>query len=215
MAVEIYDVTLTVRPGMVLWPGDTDVQVVPVSRMANGDDHNVSDLALSAHTGTHVDAPFHFVAGGATVEQLSLDVLVGPAVVVHLPGVAAIAEFDLEVLCLPPATRRLLFKTRNSALWARGETAFQADYVALTPGAARWIVARDIQLVGVDYLSVDGFDARDRAVHRTLLGAGVVAVEGLDLSAVQPGVYELYCLPLKLAGLDGAPARVLLVRREA
>ena len=208
----IYDVTLPVRPGMVVWPGDAGVQLLPATRMADGDEHNVSRLALGVHTGTHVDAPYHFVADGATVEQLPLDVLVGPAVVVHLPNVAAITAADLEALRLPPETRRVLFKTRNSTLWARGEAVFRTGFVALTLDAAQWVVKQDIQLVGVDYLSVEGYDSQGHPVHRMLLGAGVVLVEGLDLRAVEPGVYELYCLPLKLVGADGAPARVILVQ---
>jgi arylformamidase len=210
--MKVYDVTLPVRSGMVVWPGDAGVQLLPATRMADGDEHNVSRLTLGVHTGTHVDAPYHFVADGATVEQLPLDVLVGPAVVVHLPSVAAIAVADLEALRLPPETRRLLFKTRNSTLWARGEAVFQTDFVALTPDAARWVVDQGIQLVGVDYLSVEDYDSQGYPVHRMLLGAGVVLIEGLDLRAVEPGVYELYCLPLKLVGADGAPARVILVQ---
>ena len=208
----IYDVTLPVRPGMVVWPGDAGVQLLPATRMADGDEHNVSRLALGVHTGTHVDAPYHFVADGATVEQLPLDVLVGPAVVVHLPNVAAITAADLEALRLPPETRRVLFKTRNSTLWARGEAVFQTDFVALTLDAAQWVVKQDIQLVGVDYLSVEAYDSQGHPVHRTLLNAGVVLVEGLALNAVESGIYELYCLPLKLVGVDGAPARVILVQ---
>lgn len=210
--VKIYDVTLSVHPGMIVWPGDAGVRLVPTSQMADGDDHNVHKLALGVHTGTHVDAPYHFVADGITVEQLSLDALVGQVLVAHLPDVAAIAVAHLEALRLPPETRRLLFKTRNSALWARGEAAFQTDYVALTPDAAQWIVEHDIRLVGVDYLSVDDFDDRDHPVHRTLLGAGIIIIEGLNLSEVESGIYQLYCLPLKLVGADGAPARVILVQ---
>lgn len=210
---KIYDVTLPVYPGMIVWPGDAGVRLMPTSRMADGDDHNVSELSLGVHTGTHVDAPYHFLADGVTVEQLPLDALVGPAIVAHLPDVAAITAADLEALHPPTETQRLLFKTRNSDLWARGEIAFQMDYVALTPDAARWVVERGMRLVGVDYLSVDGFHSQDHPVHRTLLRAGVVIVEGLDLRGVEAGVYELYCLPLKLAGADGAPARVILIRR--
>ena len=212
--MKIYDVTLSVHPDMVVWSGNAGVQLLPVMRMADGDDHNLSKLALGVHTGTHVDAPFHFVADGATAEQLPLGVLVGSAVVVHLPDLTALTAPDLEILDLPPKTRRVLFKTRNSTLWARGETAFQTDFVALTPNAAHWVVERGIRLVGVDYLSVEGYHSPGHPVHKTLLGGGVVVIEGLNLSEVEPGIYDLYCLPLKLVGADGAPARVILIQRE-
>ena len=212
--MKIYDVTLPIDPGMVIWPGDGGVRLVPIRRMADGDDLNLSKLALGVHTGTHVDAPYHFVADGTTIEQLPLEVLVGPTVVVHLPDVTTITAADLEAPYLPPETQRVLFKTRNSSLWAQGETAFQTGFVALTLDAARWIVERPIRLVGVDYLSVDGFGSQGHPVHRTLLGAGVVAIEGLNLSRVEPGVYDMYCLPLKLVGADGAPARVILIEKE-
>lgn len=210
----MYDLTLPVFPGMVVWPGDAGVRLMPIRRMADGDDLNLSQAALGMHTGTHVDAPYHFVADGATIEQLSLEVFVGPAVVVNLADVEAITVADLEALHLPQGLQRLLFKTRNSDLWAQGEPAFQTDFVALGLDAARWIVERGIRLVGVDYLSVEGFHSTGHPVHQRLLGASVVVVEGLDLSAVAPGGYDLYCLPLKLVGAEGAPARVILIERE-
>ncbi len=212
--MKIYDVTLPVHPGMVVWPGDAGVRLMPTSRIAEGAEVNLSKLVLSSHSGTHVDAPYHFAAGGATVEQLPLPALVGPAVVAHLPQAAAISAADLEALRLPPQTRRVLFRTRNSALWAAGEAAFRSDYAALTPDAAGWLAGRGVWLVGVDYLSVEGYESPGYPVHRALLGAGVVLVEGLNLSDVPAGAYELYCLPLKLVGADGAPARVILIQRS-
>lgn len=212
--MKIYDVTLPVHAGMIVWPGEARMRLAPVLRMAEGDDINLSKLTLSAHAGTHVDAPYHFGDDGATVERLPLEALVGPAVVVHLPDATAITAADLEALRLPPETRRLLFKTRNSTLWTQGEKMFQAGYTALSPDAADWIVERGIRLVGIDYLSIDTFDRPDHPVHQTLLAAGVVVIEALDLSGVEAGSYELYCLPLKLVGADGAPTRVILVQRE-
>ncbi len=177
--------------------------------MINGDKCNDSDLSCNLHTGTHVDAPLHFLADGADVTALALDTLIGPAVVAALPEVDVITADDLERLALPPHTRRLLLRTRNSESWSRGDREFHRDFVALTADAAHWVVARGIQLIGVDYLSVQRFHDGPET-HITLLQAGVVILEGLNLSQVVPGDYELICLPLKLAGAEGAPARTVL-----
>lgn len=207
----IYDISLPIHNDMPVWPGDPGVQVERTSRLEDGDSANVSGIRMGAHTGTHVDAPYHFLADGRPVDTLPLDVLTGPAIVCHLPGVTAIDSADLEALNLPANARRILFKTRNSDLWARDERAFREDFVALTPGAACWIVARGIRLVGVDYLSVQRFRDEKPTTHVTLLQAGVIVIEGLNLAAVQPGTYDLFCLPLKLVGADGAPARTILI----
>ena len=207
----VYDISLPIHNEMTVWPGDPGVQVGRTLRLEDGDSANVSQIQMGAHTGTHVDAPFHFLPDGPPVDTLPLDVLTGPAVVCHLPDVTAIDSADLEALNLPANARRLLFKTRNSDLWARDERAFREDFVALTPDAARWIVARGIRLVGVDYLSVQRFHDEKPTTHVTLLQAGVIVIEGLNLAAVPPGTYDLFCLPLKLAGADGAPARAILI----
>jgi arylformamidase len=159
--------------------------------------------------GTHVDAPFHFISGGDPVEAMPLDVLMGPAVVTYLPEVAAVTATDLEALDLPAGVQRLLLRTRNSKLWTTGVEEFQPDFVALTVDAAQWVVQRGIRLLGVDYLSVQRFDDGPE-VHQILLEARVVIVEGLNLAGVEPGEYELICLPLKLTGAEGAPARAVL-----
>jgi len=177
-----------------------------------GDAANVSRLVCSVHIGTHVDAPIHYVGGGPTVENLPLDVLIGPTVVVELLDVDDITPGCLETLTLPSDTARLLFKTRNSELWADPGHGFYPDFVALTPDAARWVVQKGIRLVGVDYLSVQRFRDPEPLTHIVLLEAGVVVVEGLDLRGVPPGHYQLICLPLKLAGCDGAPARAVLIK---
>jgi arylformamidase len=205
--MKIYDVTLPISPAMPVWPGDPPVSLKMVKRIEDGAKDNLSHLASSVHIGTHVDAPLHFIAGGGDISSLSLDVLIGPATVVALPDADAITAGDLARLNLPRQVKRLLFKTRNGAL---PPTEFSKDFVALTLDAAQWIVERGVRLVGVDYMSVEHFDG-DGSVHRALLGAGVVAVEGLDLRDVPPGDYTLYCLPMKLAGSEGAPARVILV----
>lgn len=168
---------------------------------------------MDIHAGTHVDAPWHFIPDGKTVETLDLNVLMGPAMVAHLPGVDSVGPEDLDSLDLPKETERLLLRTRNSLLWEAEEGEFQKDFVALTLDAARWVAERGIRLVGVDYLSVQRFnDPPD--THEVLLAAEIIILEGLDLSRVSSGWYDLYCLPLKLVGAEGAPARAVLVRHD-
>lgn len=200
--MELIDVTVPLRPGMVVFPGDPEVSLGRVSSIAGGAVANVSRLEAGVHTGTHVDAPLHFRDGAPAVESLPLEVLVGPAEVVDATGLEREVGEDFP---FPSGVERLLLKTRNSELWAR--EAFAEDAVALSPGAARCLVELGVRLVGIDYLSVGGEE-----VHRTLLDAGVVVLEGLDLRGVEPGAYRLLCLPLKLVGADGAPARAILAR---
>jgi len=209
----IYDVSLTISNGMTVWPGDPGVHVERTLRMEDGAPANVSTIQMGTHTGTHVDAPFHFVPDGKPVDTLPLDILTGPAVVCHLPDAEAIDVTQVQSLDLPAGTQRLLFKTRNSRWWEEGVREFQRDFVALTPDAARWVVDRGIRLVGVDYLSVQRFHDHRPTTHVTLLRAGVVIIEGLNLSKVPAGEYNLYCLPLKLLGADGAPSRAILIER--
>ncbi|MCB1771584.1 MAG: cyclase family protein [Candidatus Competibacteraceae bacterium] len=205
------DISLTISPDLPHWPGSPLTELTRRRDMARGDSVNDSVLTCGVHTGTHVDAPLHFLADGADVTRLSLAVLIGPAVVATLPEVKAITARDLEALNLPPDTQRLLLRTRNSEDWQRGDRTFRPDFVALTTDAAHWIVARGIQLIGIDYLSIQRF--RDNPeTHIALLQAGIVIVEGLNLTGIEPGDYELICLPLKLAGAEGAPARAVLRR---
>jgi len=206
----IYDISLSISPSLPTWPGDrSPVQIEPVARIAEGSRANVSRITLGTHTGTHVDPPIHFVANGKTVDQLDLEVLIGPALVVDLRGRRAIAAADLEAT-VPAGVERVLFKTDNSRLWAEG-TAFTSDYVGLTAEAAHWLVERGLRLVGTDFLSVQRYSDPHPGAHNTLLGAGVIIVEGLNLFDVPPGLYQLICLPLKIAQGDGAPARAVLV----
>lgn len=208
---ETFDISVPLRRGMPVWPGSPGIELTPIMRLQSGDAANVSRLNMDVHTGTHVDAPWHFLSEGTTVERLPLDVLIGPAVTAYLPDVDSIGPEDLAALDLPSGTERLLIRTRNSGLWAHDVGEFREDYVALTAAAAEWIVERRIRLVGVDYLSVQRF-ADDPETHRILLRAAVVLLEGLDLSRVEPGEYELICLPIHLEGADGAPARAVLRR---
>jgi arylformamidase len=209
--MKIHDISLTISPELPTWPGDPGIKLERVSKMEEGADANVTHMSMGVHTGTHVDAPFHFVGlDSPTVETLSLGVLNGKATVIHLPDVDLITEQVLRDAALPSAARRLLFKTRNSDIWARGENTFQEEFVALSPDAAEFLVQLGVELVGVDYLSVAPY-SDGVPTHQTLLKAGLVIVEGLDLSAIQPGDYDFYCLPLKIKGSDGAPARAILV----
>ncbi len=212
MGHKIYDISLTISEQLPVWPGDPPVELEQIQSMESGDSANVSYLALGVHTGTHVDAPHHFMNDGQTVEAMRLDVLTGPCYVALLPD--SIEVIDAEVLrkmSLPGDASRILFGTRNSRQWKSPSNQFTEEFVAISGSGARWLIEYGVKLVGVDYLSVAPYK-ESRLTHEILLGAGVIVVEGLDLSAVPRGFYELYCLPLKLMGADGAPARVILVR---
>jgi arylformamidase len=208
--MRIYDVTLTISPTLPVWPGDPPVDLQRVSKMEEGAICNVTRMNISVHTGTHVDAPYHFLAKGKTVETLDLKTLTGRAYVVDLPDKDLITAADIEAAGIPPRTKRVLFKTRNSVHWGKGHTDFNPNYVAISPDGAKYLVERGVKLVGVDYLSVAAFE--DPApTHQVLLKAGVIIVEGLDLSKIAQGRYTFYCLPLKIAKSDGAPARAMLI----
>jgi arylformamidase len=179
--------------------------------MDRGDGFSITRLDIGAHVGTHVDAPAHFVRGGAGVDQLSLEVLIGPAVVVDARKVDALTADALDSLPIPAGAQRILFRTRNSDLWRSAQHTFDENFVAVTADGATWLVERGVRLVGIDYLSVAPF-ADSAPTHQILLSAGVIAVENLNLSEVEPGEYQFVCLPLKIAGADGAPARAVLIR---
>ena len=206
----LFDITVPVRPGMAVYEGDPPVRLTAHASMAAGDLCDVSRLELGVHTGTHVDAPKHFIPGAAGVETLPLDALIGPAWVVDVTGhgrdldAAAIGALDI-----PDRTERVLFTTGNARLWDLD--GYSPDFVGLLPDASQALVRRGVRLVGIDYLSIAPA-ADPRPTHLVLLRAGVVILEGLDLRGIEPGPYELRCLPLLLAGADGAPARAVLVR---
>lgn len=200
------DVTVPIHADMVVFEGDPPVEVRVALSRDRGDAANVSRLTLGSHTGTHVDAPLHFISGGAPVDALPLDVLIGPARVVACP--TGPIEPDTVAAANLVGEQRVLFKTSNSGLWAAGR--FARDYQSMTLEAAGELMRAGVALVGIDYLSIESFQASGHPVHRRLLGAGIVVLEGLDLSAIAPGRYELVCLPLRIRGGDGAPARVLL-----
>jgi arylformamidase len=213
---KIHDITISFSADVPVWPGDPPIEMRPLARIAEGATANVTQIVCPSHCGTHVDPPWHFVDDGPRLDGLPIERWVGPCQVIRIPDeVDRIEPADLEAASIAPDTNRLLFKTRNSARWSRSPLTFETDYVALTPDAARWVIARGIKLIGIDALSFELFDDIENVTHRTLLGNDVVAIEGLDLSAVEPGFYDLVCLPLKLRDGDGAPARVILLEHDA
>jgi arylformamidase len=208
--MKIYDVTVPISEYVPVYEGDPPVAITGVSSIAGGDNSNVSSLCLGAHTGTHVDAPNHFIDGTRRVEDLEIEKLVGRCRVVEIDGsVTAIESGHLADIA---GVERILFKTRNSAFWGEQEKGFRKDFTYITPGAAHYLAEANVKLVGIDYLSVEKFGSEDFATHKTLLGKEIVILEGLDLRAVPPGDYEMICLPLKYIGGtgDGAPARTIL-----
>lgn len=208
--MRVYDISVGIDHDLPVWPGDPPVVLDRVQSMDAGDIANVSRFGGSVHVGTHVDAPLHFIQNGKSIDSIPIKSLIGRAYVVHLPRVDSITEEVLEKASIPPRTRRILFRTKNSRLWIRGGGDFHTDFVAIEESGARWLVRKGVQLVGIDYLSVAPY-GDSVPTHRILLEAGVVIVEGLDLSAVTQGRYTIYCLPLKLIGIEGAPARAILV----
>lgn len=205
--MNLIDVSVPLDSNVPTYPGNTPFSIEPVMRTGRGERANVSSLHLSAHSGTHVDAPWHSLNDGARTESLPLEILVGPARVVELSTRKPITADDLAPHDLS-GEARVLLKTPNSELWRSPE--FHADFVGVAESAARHLVERGVKLVGVDYLSVEVFHAPGAPAHHILLGAGVVIIEGLNLSDVAAGVYEMFCLPLRIVGCDGAPARVVL-----
>lgn len=207
--MRIYDVSVPVVAGGLIYPGNPPIEITAQQAISRGAGANVSAIAFGSHTGTHVDAPKHFFDDGVGVDALPLGVLMGPCVVVAMPDdVLAVTESHLRMHELT-GHERVLIRTRNSG-FIRGHD-FAADYTYLAPDGAAYLASLGVRLVGVDYLSVEQFHSGHHRTHRTLLERGIVIVEGLDLSEPAPGPYELRCLPLRLVGLDGAPARAVLV----
>jgi len=205
----IYDITNSIRSQMPVYEGDPSVEIGAWSAISKGDSANVSFLHLGAHTGTHVDAPAHFIKDAVKIDSLSLEILIGPVRVVHVPGDATELDRDFLATCDLNQVERVLFHTRNSSFWNEG---FRKDFTHLLPEAAEYLVNKGIKLVGTDYLSIEKFHSAHHRTHIAILSNGVIIVEGLNLSEVPAGDYELICLPLKIsegAG-DGAPARAVL-----
>ncbi len=202
------DISVPLKTGMVHWPGDPRTTVSRVLDLERGDPCTISHLRTGAHAGTHMDAPAHFIPGGATLDGMPLDASVGPARVIAIDDPEAITPKELARHRIRPG-QRLLFKTLNSdRCWATND--FIEDFVHITVEAALYLAKRNVRLVGIDYLSVGGFHADGAAVHRILLEAGIWIIEGLNMSHIQPGRVDLVCLPIKLEGAEGAPARAIV-----
>jgi arylformamidase len=210
--VPIYDVTVPISNELPTWPGDPGVQISDYLSLSAGDSANVSILNFGAHTGTHVDAPAHFIEGAAKIESLPLDVLIGEAQVVEVPEHMRGIDEEFALAHCAPGTTRIIFKTRNSAFWSEANGEFHTDFTYLDLKAAERLVEQGIKLVGIDYLSIEKFASETHETHLALLSHGVVILEGLNLTGISAGKYELICLPLRLRSNkgDGAPARVVL-----
>lgn len=205
--MKYYDVTLPIQEEMITYPGDPPFQIKPYYEKHRGDPCNLASLSMGTHVGTHVDAPAHHLDDGATVDEIPLDSLVGPGVVLDLRGSASVDRQALEETLVDDVTRVML-KTDNGPLLLEPE--FYKDHFHLTHDGAAYLIERGVRLIGIDYLSIESYGSPRAVVHRLLLEAGVVVVEGVNLLEISPGHYEFFCLPLLIKGADGAPARVIL-----
>lgn len=202
------DVSVELKNGMVHWPKDPSIHISRIRDMARGDSCNVLHISMGSHTGTHMDAPAHFIKSGKGIDQIPLDVVVGPAKVIEIKNPQLITAKELKLFKIS-AGERILFKTQNSEKCWNTST-FVKNFVSISENAAAYLAKKKIKLVGVDYLSVGGFRGNGAVIHRTLLKAGIWIIEGLNLSKVSSGPVELICLPLKMKQGDGAPARAIL-----
>lgn len=205
--MKLIDVTVPLDAALPTYPGNTPFSIEAIKRIARGDSSNVSTLHMSAHAGTHVDAPRHFFDDAPGTEGLPLEMLLGRARVVEITSRKGITPQDFADIDLSEDVR-VLIKTPNSRLW--GSPEFHKDFVGVTEAAAKFLVERGVKVVGVDYLSVEIFKTPGAPAHHVLLGGGTIVIEGLNLRDVEPGTYDMMCLPLRIVGCDGAPARVVL-----
>jgi arylformamidase len=206
---EIIDISVPLKKEMPVWPGSSAPRLIRIKSLEDGDACTASRLECDVHSGTHIDAPMHFMEKGNGAEALPLNGLIGPAYVADLGETPFVNAASLDRLGLPRGIERLLLRTQNSQLWASGVREFTPDYVALTPDAAQWVVDQGTRLIGIDYLSVQRFQDGP-LTHQIMLNAEVIIVEGLNLTGVSAGMYELICLPICLVGAEGAPARAVL-----
>ena len=210
MGNRFIDISVSLRPDLPVWPGDPTVGLEAASRTANGDAANVTRLGIGTHTGTHVDAEWHVIDDGATLEALTPDRLIGDCFVADLTSVTThINAADLQNAGIPEEASRVILKTPNSEIWSSSPAQFDTSYVGITPDGAEWLVEHGVDFVGIDYHSVEPYGA-DGMTHRIILGAGLIILETIDLRRVEPGRYTLHCLPLRIDGYDGAPCRAVL-----
>lgn len=208
----IHDISVTVTPNFVTWENsEVGLRIETLSEVGESSPAHVSLFTLGAHTGTHLDAPKHFIAGGAPLETLDLKALVGPVWVTEIPDAPKLGARELEAAGIPSGTERLILKTENTRRRLLADEIFHRDYVGIAPDGAQWLVDHGITLVGLDYLSVGAYGEDNIGTHRILLGAEVVLVESLDLTGIAPGGYFLAALPPKFAHAEASPCRVILI----
>jgi len=207
----IYDISLTLSSNLVSWPGEDAFQLSKIHAISNGDNCNVTELHMSTHQGTHIDSPYHFLNNGATSEDLLIENLIGLCVIIDVAesdiiNKAHVDNYDYSKY------KRVIFKTKNSILWKNDTKEFDKNFVSLSLEAAQYLYDQGVVLIGIDYLSIEKFSSLTHDVHKLLLGNNIIILEGLNLSDICEGYYELICLPIKLAGSDGSPARAVLRR---
>lgn len=207
---KIIDISVDISENMVLWEGDAGVKARWVMTLAKGDAYNLTRLYMSVHQGTHIDAPLHFLEDGYSTDHFPLEAMIGPVQVVRVDDkIDLITQNVLEQCAIHADSKRILFRTRNSNYWKSGDRSFHKDYCGITSDGARYLAGLGMRLVGLDYLSVSPISDLEEP-HRILMRKGIVILETLNLAEVIPGMYNLYCLPLKLVGTEGSPARVIL-----
>ena len=207
--MKIYDISLPISPQLVSWPGDPSPKFTNVLSIHNGNNCNVTKLEMGVHTGTHIDAPYHFIENGAKSDEIDLSILLGRCLVIEVLSDHIINLSDIECYKLENFDR-VLFKTSNSNMWKIDTTVFHKNFISLSLDAANHLINGGIKLIGIDYLSIESFNSKTHKVHKKLLSSNVIILEGVDLSDVNAGVYELICLPIKLVGCDGSPVRAIL-----
>lgn len=209
--MRIIDISTPISPNTPVWPKTPKPKFGLISSIKDGASSDDTKIEMSVHTGTHIDAPSHFLAGGKSIAEMDLDIFTGPVFVAHLPEVKKITGGDIEKLKIPEGMERLLFKTSNSLLWGREGVAFKKDYVGLSVDAAEALAGRGLKLVGIDYLSIADFSETD-PVHRVLMKEGIAILEGLNLSGAEQGVYSMFSAPIMIPGVEAAPARAFLMK---
>ncbi len=211
--MKIIDISIPISEDLPIWPGDPAVSISWFSEIASDCEINLTNLCLGVHTGTHIDAPLHYIQEGKSIDQIELKKLIGPAQVVEIPEEVKFITLELLRSIKPITEKRLLFKTSNSGLWTQRKNEFSADYVSLDACAARYLVENGVELVGIDYLSIAPYD-NSQEIHKILLEREIVILEGINLSDVEPGLYQLVCLPIKLDGREASPSRAILIDLE-